>query len=121
MTIQPTFPGLFAPVAPVQPVQQNLPLEPRKSATGKQVSYARTLAMKTGVPVPKGIESDRAALSQWIDQQKTAPRGGFGAYPSSKQVAFAERIARLRRAEIPPECFRDRTLMSRWIDSNKPR
>tara|TARA_R110002124_G_scaffold34309_10_gene112856 strand:- start:110 stop:469 length:360 start_codon:yes stop_codon:yes gene_type:complete len=102
--------------------QSDLPLEQPPAATEKQISYARILAAKSGTPLPKGIEADRAALSTWIDAHKAAPAAGkFADYPSSKQVAFAERIARLKRNPVPPECFRDRGLMSRWIDSNKPR
>ena len=118
MSFQTTTPDLFA--APQ--TQPDLPLAQPLAATEKQMSYARILASKTGVPLPKGIERDRAALSGWIDGHKMASAAGrFANYPSSKQVAFAERIARLKRNPVPPECFRDRTLMSRWIDSNKPR
>ena len=119
MSFHATTPDLFAPVQ-AGPVQPDLPFAP--PATEKQISYARILAAKAGKPLPKGIERDRAALSKWIDGQRTPrPQGKFADYPSSRQVAFAERIARLKRAEVPPECFRDRGLMSRWIDSNKPR
>ncbi|WP_299878325.1 hypothetical protein [uncultured Sulfitobacter sp.] len=121
MSLQPQFPGIFAPGKGAVPVQDDLPLPQPVAATDKQVSYARVLAARSGTRMPAGIEGDRAALSKWIDRQKAAPVGKFGNYPSSKQVAFAERIARLKRADVPPECFRDRTLMSRWIDSNKPR
>lgn len=121
MSFQPQFPGIFSPTNGAAPVQDDLPLTQPLVATDKQVSYARLLAARSGTPIPAGIETDRAALSKWIDRQKAAPVGKFACYPSSKQVAFAERIARLKRAEVPPECFRDRTLMSRWIDSNKPR
>ncbi|MBD3663958.1 hypothetical protein H9Q16_08505 [Sulfitobacter sp. TSTF-M16] len=101
-------------------MQPDLPLS--HPATEKQISFARILAARTKTPLPKGIEADRTALSQWIDQHNTsAPQSRFSNYPSSKQVAFAERIARLKRREVPQECFRDRRLMSRWIDSNKPR
>lgn len=89
-----------------------------RPATAKQISYARTIATRAGLRIADATLGDRAALSAWIDANKTATRG---AHPSSKQVAFAERIARLKRREIPAECFRDRGLMSRWIDGNKPR
>lgn len=121
MSFQPQFPGIFSSAQGAAPVQDDLPLKQPMAATDKQVSYARILAARSGAKMPKGIEADRAALSQWIDRQKAAPVGQFANYPSSKQVAFAERIARLKRAEVPQECFRDRTMMSRWIDSNKPR
>ena len=121
MTFQPQFPGIFSSAHGAAPVLDDLPLAQPLAATDKQVSYARVLAARAGATLPKGIEADRAALSQWIDAQKAAPVGQFANYPSSKQVAFAERIARLKRAEVPQECFRDRTLMSRWVASNKPR
>ena len=121
MSFQPQFPGIFSSAQRAMPVQPDLPLPTPQPATEKQISYARSLAAKSGAPLPKGIERDRAALSKWIDSHKApAPQGKFANYPSSKQVQFAERIARLKRREVPHECFRDRTLMSRWIDSNKP-
>ncbi|QUJ76922.1 hypothetical protein KDD17_02350 [Sulfitobacter albidus] len=114
MSVQFSFPGLLEPQA------LELPLSHPQPASEKQIDYARALAAKTGSPLPKGIEADRARLSAWIDAHK--PReSAFNAYPSSKQVGFAERIAKLKRTQVPPECFRDRALMSRWIDSNKPR
>ena len=118
MSMQIAFPGLFdaPPPARVDPAP-GAPLP----ATEKQITYARVLAARVGQPLPRGIETDRAALSRWIDRHKP-PRaeGRFADYPSSRQVAFAERIARLKRREVPQECFRDRLMMSRWIDSNKP-
>jgi hypothetical protein len=118
MSFQTTTPDLFA--APQ--AQPDLPLAQPLAATEKQMSYARILAAKTGIALPKGIERDRAALSAWIDARRATPATGkFANYPSSKQVAFAERIATLKRNPVPPECFRDKGLMSRWIDSNKPR
>nr|WP_254694089.1 hypothetical protein [Sulfitobacter sp. SK012] len=122
MSFQPQFPGIFSSAQGARPVQDDLPLAQPMPATEKQMSYARVLASKSGTPLPRGIERDRAALSAWIDAHKTpAPQGRFSNYPSSKQVAFAERIARVKRRDVPQECFRDKTMMSRWIDSNKPR
>ncbi len=87
-------------------------------ATEKQVSFARSIAARTGVKIEQDALTDRAKLSAWIDEHKgTSSR--FSNYPSSKQVAFAERIARLKHREIPAECFRDRKMMSRWIDGNR--
>ena len=119
MSYQPQFPGMFSPDRGPMPAQEDAP---RMPATEKQVHYAMALAAKAGIVLPKGLVTDRAALSSWIDAHRPkAPDGQFANYPASRQVAFAERIARLKRSEVPPECFRDRTLMSRWIDSNKPR
>lgn len=121
MSFQHHFPG-FPDAQGSASDQQELPLTQPLPATEKQITYARILAAKSGTPMPKGIERDRAALSRWIDGHKApAAQGKFSEYPSSKQVQFAERIARLKRRDVPQECFRDRTLMSRWIDSNKPR
>ncbi|MEQ6250148.1 hypothetical protein ABMC89_14735 [Sulfitobacter sp. HNIBRBA3233] len=117
MSFQPSIPGLFDAVVPVEP---ELPLQTRQPATEKQLGFARVLAAKTGDVLPKGIEGDREQLSKWIDAHRPRP-SAFNSYPSSKQVGFAERIAALKRTDVPPECFRDRALMSRWIDSNKPR
>lgn len=88
-------------------------------ATPKQMAYARKIAESRNIILPWEAQQDRRALSQWIDQQLSAPQS-YDARPSSKQVAFAERIARIKRSAVPDECFRDRTLMSRWINTNKP-
>lgn len=121
MSFQPQFPGIFdAPVAK-SATAEDAATPDALPATEKQIHYAQALALKTGVKFPADLARNRAALSRWIDAQKSAPAGKFTNYPSSKQVAFAERIARLKRQQIPPECFRDRTMMSRWIDGNKPR
>ncbi|WP_299375044.1 hypothetical protein [uncultured Tateyamaria sp.] len=115
MSIHPTLPGLF------EPVQAALPLDVQP-ATEKQIAFARSLAARTGRPLPAALLTDRAGLSAWIDGARPkTPEGPFAAYPSAKQVQFAERIARLKRREIPAECFKDKGLMSRWIDGNKPR
>ena len=122
MSFQPHFPGIFSTAEGAVPVQEALPLGEPLPATEKQLSYARTLAEKSHVALPRGIEQDRQALSKWIDAHKVPmAQGRFANYPSSKQVQFAERIARIKRSEVPQECFRDKTLMSRWIDGNKPR
>ena len=86
-------------------------------ASEKQLRYARALAARAAVDLPRDVIEDRRALSDWIDRH--ARRSAFDAYPSSRQVAFAERIARIKRRNIPRECFRDKSLMSRWIDCNK--
>lgn len=121
MSYQPQFPGIFTSERGAIPAHD--PDETRVlPATEKQIHYASALAAKSGVKLPKGIISDRAALSAWIDAHKPKLMDGpFANYPTSKQVAFAERIARLKRRDIPQECFRDKTMMSRWIDGNKPR
>ncbi len=122
MSFQPQFPGFFATAQGAAPVQDDLPLAQPLAATEKQIAYARVLAAKSGIPLPQGLEQDRARLSAWIETHKApAPQGRFANYPSSKQVAFAERIARLKRRDVPRECFHDKTLMSRWIDGNRPR
>ncbi len=87
-------------------------------ASEKQLRYARSIATRAAIDLPRDVLEDRRALSAWIDRHKR-PASRFDAYPSSKQVAFAERIARIKRRDIPRECFRDKSLMSRWIDSNK--
>ena len=86
--------------------------------TAKQLSYARTLAMRNGAVLPWEAQQDRRSLSAWIEAQaRQAPLPSDR--PSSKQVAFAERIARAKRRDVPEECFKSRDLMSRWITANK--
>ena len=86
--------------------------------TAKQLSYARTLAMRNGAVLPWEAQQDRRSLSALIEAQaRQAPLPSDR--PSSKQVAFAERIARAKRRDVPEECFQSRDLMSRWITANK--
>ncbi len=85
--------------------------------TDRQLTYARAIARKRDMPIPRGSLETRQALSRWIEDHKT--RGPTGGTATSRQVAFAERIARIKRRAIPDECFRDAGLMSRWIDANK--
>ncbi len=86
--------------------------------TARQLAYAQKLAMRNGAVLPWNSQQTRAALSEWIARQSTAPALP-DPRPSSKQVAFAERIARIKRRVVPDECYRDRGMMSRWIDSNR--
>jgi hypothetical protein len=86
--------------------------------TQKQMVFARTLAMRNRVVLPREAQQDRRALSQWIDVQVKYPPV-VDNRPTSKQAAFAERIALIKRRNVPDECYRDRELMSRWINSNK--
>ena len=86
--------------------------------TAKQLSYARTLAMRNGAVLPWEAQQDRRSLSAWIEAQaRQAPLPSDR--QSSKKVAFAERIARAKRRDVPEECFQSRDLMSRWITANK--
>ena len=85
--------------------------------TDKQLNYARAIARKLDMPIPRGSLETRQALSSWIDRHKT--RNTTGGSATSRQVAFAEKISRIKRRAIPGECFRDAGLMSRWIDANK--
>jgi hypothetical protein len=93
----------------------------RLPVSEKQLRYARQIAAQKKIAVPDAALSDRARLSQWIEDNRarSAAPSRFADYPSSKQVAFAERIARIKRRAVPEECFKDRKLMSRWIDSNR--
>lgn len=89
-------------------------------ATERQRSFARRIAAQARIDLPGDVETDRRALSDWIDRHKTQIGSSrFDMYPSSKQVGFAEAIARRKRRHVPRECFRDKALMSRWIDANR--
>jgi len=90
---------------------------PSLPPTQKQLDYARTLARRVDLAIPRTELEDRKALSKWIDTHKRAAPRGPGA--TSKQVAYAEKIARMKRRAIPDACFRDAGLMSRWIDANR--
>ena len=92
----------------------SLPVTPR------QMSYARSLALRNQTLLPWDVQQDRLRLSAWIDAQaRLKPAAQIDTRPSSRQVALAERLARVKRRAVPEECFRDRGLMSRWIDGNK--
>lgn len=89
-------------------------------ATPRQISYARSLALRNQTLLPWEIQQDRRSLSAWIDAQaQMKPLSAVDSRPSSKQVAFAERLARIKRRAVPDECFRDKGLMSKWIDGNR--
>lgn len=89
-------------------------------ASEKQLRYARQIATQKRIVLPYEVQTDRRALSDWIDRNKmTHVECGYANYPSSKQVAFAEQIARRKRRDVPDECFKDRSLMSAWITHNK--
>ena len=89
-------------------------------ATSKQITCARSLALRNQTLLPWEVQQDGRSLSAWIDAQtKLKPVSEMDRLPSSKQVAFAERLARIKRRAVPDECFRDRGLMSKWIDGNR--
>ena len=88
-------------------------------ATARQIAFARSLALRNQVSLPRDVRQDLHRLSLWIDAQSKARPADPGNRPSSKQVAFAEKLARIKRRAVPDECFRDRGLMSRWIDGNR--
>ena len=89
-------------------------------ATPRQISFARSLALRNQTLLPWEIQQDRRSLSAWIDAQaQMKPLSALDSLPSSKQVAFAERLARIKRRAVPDECFRDKGLMSKWIDGNR--
>ena len=89
-------------------------------ATLKQITYARSLALRNQTLLPWEVQQDRRSLSAWIDAQaQMKPVSDMDSRPTSKQVAFAERLARIKRRAVPDECFRDKGLMSKWIDGNR--
>ena len=89
-------------------------------ATPKQITYARSLALRNQTLLPWDVQQDRRSLSAWIDaQDQMKSATASDPRPSSKQVAFAEKLARIKRRAVPDECFRDKGLMSKWIDGNK--
>ena len=88
-------------------------------ATERQMSYARSLAMRNQVNLPWEVQRDRRSLSTWIDAQAKLRPAEPDGRPSSKQVTFAEKLARIKRRAVPDECFRDKGLMSKWIDGNR--
>ncbi len=89
-------------------------------ATPRQISFARSLALRNQTLLPWEIQQDRRSLSAWIDAQaQMKPLSALDSLPSSKQVAFAERLACIKRRAVPDECFRDKGLMSKWIDGNR--
>ena len=88
-------------------------------ATERQISYARSLAMRTQVNLPWDVQLDRRSLSTWIEAQAKLRPDEPDGRPSSKQVAFSEKLSRIKRRAVPDECFRDKGLMSKWIDGNR--
>ena len=89
-------------------------------ATPRQISYARSLALRNQTLLPWEVQQDRRSMSSWIEAQaQLKSTSTFDSLPSSKQVAFAERLARIKRRSVPDECFRDKGLMSKWIDGNR--
>lgn len=86
--------------------------------TQRQMSFARTLALRNGVTLPWEVQQDRHSLSRWIDAQQKAQPMAPGT-PSSRQIAFAEQIARRKRISVPEACFKDRETMSLWINRYK--
>ena len=88
-------------------------------ATERQISYARSLAMRNQVNLPWEVQRDRRSLSSRIDAQAKLRPAETDGRPTSKQVAFAEKLARIKRRAVPDECFRDKELMSKWIDGNR--
>ncbi|MDP0926559.1 hypothetical protein Q0601_05215 [Paracoccus onubensis] len=88
-------------------------------ATSRQISYARSLALRNHTLLPWEALQDRRALSAWIDAQAKKKPAMPDNLPTSKQVGFAERLAHIKRRTVPDECFRDRQLLSRWIDCNR--
>lgn len=87
--------------------------------TPKQITYARSLALRNRTLLPWEVQQDRRSLSAWIEAQARQPVSDMDRLPTSKQVAFAEKLARIKRCAVPDECFRDKGLMSKWIDGNK--
>ena len=76
------------------PAQGALPIAAVAPASEKQIAFARSLAARSGQPLPSSLLRSKAGLSAWIDSAKRAPASKFSAYPSAKQVQFAARIAR---------------------------
>lgn len=91
----------------------------RLPVTERQLSYARSLALRNQTLLPWEVQQDRRSLSAWIDLQARMKPLCDDNRPTARQVAFAERLARVKRRAVPEACFRDRVLMSRWIDSNR--
>jgi hypothetical protein len=55
---------------------ETTPLPP----TDKQLTYARAIARKLDVAIPRGSLETRQALSSWIDRHNTAQRDRHGGH-----------------------------------------
>lgn len=89
-------------------------------ATPKQITYARSLALRNQTLLPWEVQQNRRSLSAWIEAQaRLKPVSDMDRLHTSRQVAFAEKVARIKRRAVPDECFRDKGLMSKWIDGNR--
>lgn len=84
-----------------------------RAPSEKQIELARSLAERSGVPIPEGALHSARDLSAFIEQaMKTAPARP----PSDKQIAFAEKLARDKGEALPEACRTDARACSAYID-----
>ena len=88
---------------------------PSSGPSEKQIALARSLAERTGTPVPEAALASSRDLSAWIDaaMKKAPPRP-----PSEKQLAFAEKLAAEAGVDLPEAARTDAAACSAFIDKN---
>lgn len=88
---------------------------PSSGPSEKQIALARSLAERTGTPVPEAALASSRDLSAWIDaaMKKAPPRP-----PSEKQLAFAEKLAAEAGVDLPESARTDAAACSAFIDKN---
>lgn len=81
----------------------------------KQLAFARSIAERSGVPLPEAATKDARSLSAWIDKTKGSapPRA-----PTDKQLGLARRLAEENDIDLPANAQTDMTACSAFIDKH---
>ena len=79
----------------------------------KQIAYAESIAKQTGKPIPESARASAAAMSRWLDGQRSKRP------PSEKQIEFAKSIAARKKITIPEAALRSAPALSKWIDTER--
>ena len=92
------------------------PLDIKIAPTAKMVDFAKEIAARKGVSLPKGCATDAQICRAFLDEHRDPPSNGV---PSERQLAFARQIADAAGIEIPSAATESTAALSAWIDQNK--
>lgn len=106
-----------------KPVFQANGKEGKRKPSSKQIAYAESLAKRKGVKLPRGLKSDAAMCSEFIEKHKSTSGGASTTRnePSAKQINFAEDLAKRNKTPLPTNYKTDRSVCSQFIDSQLKR
>lgn len=91
----------------------------RNKPTEKQLAFARSIAERTGKPLPPDAETSFDACKAFIDANNEGGGGGGGGKPTEKALSYARSLAEGAGKKLPAEVEQSAAACRKFIDEMK--